>query len=156
MLKAKGLLIAVAAILILANCATIMQGTNQSVGISSYPSGANITIDNLSHGTTPLTAKLSRKDNHVVKIELDGYLPYELALSRKVSGWVAGNILFGGLIGLAVDAISGGLYKITPEDVQANLEAVPKTSELNKDELFLTVVLQPNPNWEKIGQLAKK
>jgi hypothetical protein len=156
MLKAKGLLIAVAAILILANCATIMQGTNQSVGISSYPSGANITIDNLSHGTTPLTAKLSRKDNHVVKIELDGYLPYELALSRKVSGWVAGNILFGGLIGLAVDAISGGLYKITPEDVQANLEAVPKTSELNKDELFLTVVLQPNPNWEKIGQLEKK
>jgi uncharacterized protein YceK len=156
MLKAKGLLIAVAAILILANCATIMQGTNQSVGISSYPSGANITIDNLSHGTTPLTAKLSRKDNHVVKIELDGYLPYELALSRKVSGWVAGNILFGGLIGLAVDAISGGLYKITPEDVQANLEAVPKTSELNKDEYFITVVLQPNPNWEKIGQLEKK
>jgi hypothetical protein len=85
-----------------------------------------------------------------------GHRAYELALSRKVSGWVAGNILFGGLIGLAIDAISGGLYKITPEDVQANLEAVPKTSELNKDELFLTVVLQPNPNWEKIGQLAKK
>jgi hypothetical protein len=83
-----------------------MQGTKQQIGISSNPSGANVIIDGKNFGNTPLTAELSRKDNHIVKIELDGFLPYETTLTKKVSGWVAGNIIFGGLIGLAIDAIS--------------------------------------------------
>jgi hypothetical protein len=34
---------------------------------------------------------------------------------------VWGNIVFGGIIGLAVDAITGGLYKLAPEQVSAQL-----------------------------------
>jgi hypothetical protein len=57
----------------------------------------------------------------LVKIELPGYMPYETNLIRKVDGWIAGNIVFGGLIGLAVDAITGGMYKLTPEQIQSEL-----------------------------------
>jgi len=77
----------------IAGCATIMHGSSQSVGISSTPSGANVTIDNGERGKTPIVAKLSRKDHHVVKIELQGYETYEGTLTRQTSGWF-GVILF--------------------------------------------------------------
>ncbi|MDO4221137.1 MAG: hypothetical protein Q4C88_03335 [Akkermansia sp.] len=38
-----------------------------------------------------------------------------------VSGWVWGNVFFGGLIGLAIDAGTGNLHNIEPEHIQANL-----------------------------------
>ena len=143
-------------LLFLVGCATIMQGTKQQIGISSNPSGAKVIIDGKTFGNTPLTAELSRKDNHIVKIELDGFLPYETTLTRKVSGWVAGNIIFGGLIGLAIDAISGGMYKLTPDQIQAELKKSGMSLNLDKDKLFFTFTLTPNPKWEKIGQLKKR
>ena len=34
-----------------------------------------------------------------------------------------GNIVFGGFIGLAVDAISGGIYQLTPDQVLAEMRS---------------------------------
>ncbi len=153
-MKSTGVLLLISFILLLsAGCATIVNGTHQDVGITSIPTGAKVIIDNREFGETPLIAKLSRKDNHTVRIELEGYLPYEAVLTRKVSGWVWGNVLFGGLIGLAVDAISGGIYKLTPEQVNAVLR---KEESLAKDSIFIAVVLRPDPSWRKIGQLARE
>ncbi len=143
-------------ILLVIGCATIMQGTNQGVGISSTPSGASVTIDNQSYGSTPIVAKLSRKDNHIVSIEMSGYQPFETTLTRKTSGWVWGNILFGGLIGLAVDAISGGLYKLTPEQVEAILNKGSMGVIDQADMIFVTVVLEPNYDWERIATLEPR
>lgn len=100
-----------------------------------------------------MIAKLSRKDNHFVRIEMAGYQPYEATLTRGVSGWVWGNIVFGGLIGLAVDAIDGGMYNLTPEQVSASLSA--NHAEIGKtgDGLYVFVVLKPAPGWVKVGQL---
>ena len=141
---------------LMSGCATIIHGSKQSVSIASYPSLATVTIDNQEQGKTPLTTKLDRKDHHTVKIELPGYMLYEAKFTRKVDGWIAGNIIFGGLIGLAVDAISGGMYKLTPDQIQADLKN-SNTTSLNsfKDGLYLTVVLNPDPKWEQIGQLHK-
>ena len=138
--------------LLLAGCGTIMHGSTQAVGIGSTPTGATVTVDNASLGKTPVIATLSRKDQHIVKIELDGYLPFESTITRSVSGWVWGNIVFGGLIGLAVDAISGGLYKLTPEQVQATMAQNVSFSR-DGDRLIIAVVLAPEAGWEQIGQL---
>lgn len=136
-------------------CASIMLGTTQAVGISSSPTGAQVTVSGVSLGRTPLVADLKRKDHHIVRIELDGYEPYETTLSRGVSGWVAGNIIFGGLIGLAVDAISGGMYKLTPEQVSANLSR--GSVDLDADDvLVIQVVLGADPEWERIGELQRE
>src|SRR5689334_6040905 len=114
----KRLALAVGA-LALSACASIIHGTSQDVGISSSPTGAQVTVDNRAGAVTPYVAKLSRKDNHIVKLSMDGYAPAELTLTKSVSGWVWGNVVFGGLIGLGVDAISGGLYNLTPPQLQA-------------------------------------
>lgn len=107
-------------------------------------------------GKTPVIAKLKRKDNHIIRIEIEGYKPFEATFTNSVSGWVWGNVAFGlsGLIGLAVDAISGGMYKLTPEQLQAELTEEEKTVSVNGgDQLYLAVVLKPHPHWEKIGIL---
>jgi hypothetical protein len=140
----------------LISCASIIHGTSQQIGIGSTPSGAKVTVSGQSFGTTPTIADLKRKDNHIVKIELDGYMPYETTLTKKVSGWVWGNVLFGGLIGLAVDAISGGLYNLSPEQIQATLNKEESANlQLTDDALYVFVTLDPDPSWKKVGQMTK-
>jgi hypothetical protein len=136
-------------------CASIMNGTTQDVGISSSPSNARVTVDGRLAGKTPFIAQLKRKDNHTIKIELEGYQPFEATFTRSASGWVWGNLAFGGLIGLAIDAISGSMYKLTPEQMQAELkESAKEVSAIDKgDYLYLAVVLHPDPKWEKVGTL---
>ena len=138
-----------------ASCGTIIHGSKQNVSISSNPSSALVSINGAEIGKTPVTTTLSRKESHQVKIELNGYMPYETQFIRKVDGWIAGNIIFGGIIGLAVDAISGGMYKLTPEQIQSELRDNTSSVKRLKDGVFLTVVLEADPTWEKVDQLVK-
>ena len=143
-------------IMALIGCASIMHGTSQEVGISSTPSGAKVSVSSQSFGTTPVIVNLKRKNNHIIKIELEGYLPYETTLTKKVSGWVWGNIVLGGLIGLAVDAISGGLYTLSPEQIQAELSKDGNAYfKLTDNVLCVFATLNPDPSWTKVGQMAK-
>ena len=103
-------------------CASIVHGKMQNVSLSSSPLGATVIIDGMKVGKTPLTKDLRRKDNHYVRFELDGFLPYEDAFIQQTSGWVWGNMLFGGLIGLAIDAINDAPYKLTPEKIHAEMK----------------------------------
>ena len=137
----------------LGGCCSIIHGTKQDVGISSAPTGATVRIDNVPSGNTPLVAKLTRKDTHIVHVELPGYQPFDATVTRGVSGWVWGNIVFGGLIGLAVDAIDGGMYNLTPEQVSATLSANHASGTRTPDGVYLFAVLQPDPSWQKVGQL---
>jgi hypothetical protein len=147
---------AAAAVLLTAGCATIMHGTSQDIGFSSTPTNASIIVDNKPLGNTPTIAKLSRKDNHIVRMELDGYQPFEATLTRGVSGWVWGNIIFGGLIGLAVDGITGGLYKLTPEQIAGQMAEQRAGATVTQDGIYVLVVLQSEPGWQQIGQLERE
>ena len=143
--------------LLVAACATIMQGTSQEVSVSSTPTGARVLVDGAEMGKTPLVASLKRKDKHVVRVELEGYQPFEMALGRATSGWVWGNIVFGGIPGLAIDAITGGMYKLKPEEIQATLaQNAALTADPETDRLVVTVVLRPDPAWERIGTLEAR
>jgi hypothetical protein len=103
-----------------------------------------------------MTAKLDRDKDHTVTIELVGYEPYSATITKSVTGWVWGNILFGGIIGLAVDAISGGLYVLSPEQVQGTLMRQPqKIASVGDDAISIQVVLAPQPGWVKVGELAR-
>lgn len=138
------------------SCGTIIQGSTQQIGFSSSPTNASVTINGNSYGVTPLLVDLKRKQAHIVVIELDGYLPYETNLTRSTSGWVLGNIIFGGLIGLVVDASAGGMYKLSPEQVRAELSSGRADVLSEEDGLFISFVLEADPSWEKIGNLELK
>jgi hypothetical protein len=145
-------LLQLSVLLSLTSCATVMHGTYQSVAISSNPSNAHVWVDQYYAGNTPIIVGMTRKDNHILRIQLDGYQPYDVIFSRQVSGWVLGNIVFGGFIGLAVDVISGGIYKLTPDQVWAEMRSNNDFST-NSNGSYILVVLKPDASWKKIGNL---
>ena len=146
--------VTVAVIGVILGCATIMHGTSQGIGIQSRPTGAAVIIDNTEFGETPIVAKLSRKKDHIIQVKLQGYEPFEATITRSTSGWVWGNIVFGGLIGLAVDAITGGLYKLKPGQIDAGLVGGSSSDSMNGSDIIIAVVLNPDPTWEKVGNLT--
>lgn len=154
--KIASMVLSLGLTLLLGACATIMQGSEQQVAFSSSPSGAFVTVNGRSLGKTPLVTDLKRKDTHMIRIELDGYQPYETALTRSPSGWVFGNIVFGGIPGLIVDFATGALYKLSPDQVSGNLAQGLELLEGTDDVLVVTVVMHADPRWEKVGQLLRE
>lgn len=153
MLKAStNILLAVIVGALVTGCGTIIHGTTQDVSIASSPSGASVVIDGADIGETPITQALERDSQHTIELNLDGYESESIIVNKGTSGWVVGNIVFGGLIGLAVDAATGGMYKLTPEQINSSLESGTASVDEEND-VFITVVMQPNPDWEKIGEL---
>jgi hypothetical protein len=141
-------------------CATIIHGRQQRVRIDSQPRKAAVTINDLSFGKTPVITNLERRvKKYEIVIELEGYKPYVTALERKFSAWVLGNIVWAGVglpIGVAVDIVTGGMWKLEPGNIKAELtkqRANLKYNENKEDMLIIAVVMEADPNWEKIGNL---
>lgn len=142
--------------IVVAGCASIIHGSSQDVSIASDPSGATVTINGVERGQTPITQSLKRKKTHTLTLALDGYETEELFIERKVSGWFWGNILFGGLIGIAIDAGTGAMYKLDPSTVDTMLSenTASRSARSGDGDVFITVVLEPSDDWTPIGQLS--
>jgi hypothetical protein len=140
--------------LLVSSCATIVSGSKQNVKFSSNPSTATIFIDEVEVGKTPFEIKLARKSQHSVMLKLDGYQTYETKLTKKFNGWYIGNILIGGIIGLIIDPITGAMYNLSPDQVDAQMNKGTAFRSNGKD-VYVAVALNINPKWEKVGQLEK-
>jgi hypothetical protein len=101
-----------------------MHGSTQQITVNSFPSGATVLVDGGMRFKTPAVFELSRKDSHKVEISLDGYESEIVDIRRVSDDMVFGNIIAGGLIGLAVDNSSGGSYRLEPEVIKVNLRPV--------------------------------
>lgn len=130
--------------LLVAGCASIIHGTKQEIAVSSIPTGAEVSVRGVHMATTPSVIKLKRKNSNIaIRFEKEGYEPVEIALRRSTDGWIVGNILFGGLIGLAVDFIDGAAYKLTPAELNAVLEKQGiSVKDLPKDGVIVAVDLR--------------
>ncbi len=99
----------------LSGCATIVDGSKQSVSVSTSPvQGAACTLHN-SEGTWYLTSPGSvevhkTKNDLEVTCTKDGYQPGKQVATSKFGGATFGNILAGGVIGVGIDAASGANY----------------------------------------------
>ena len=139
---------------LIANCTTIVCSSKQSVRFTSNPTSATILIDSFEVGKTPFESRLTRNSKHTIVIKMEGYQDYELTMTRKFNGWYIGNLVFGGIIGLIVDPITGAICTLSPADVRAELvkgAAVSKT----KDNIYIEVSLKKAPGSVKIGELTK-
>jgi hypothetical protein len=108
-------------------CATIINGQEQEVSITSDPPGATVMIlPEKVEVATPADVELPRGKVHTIKFELDGYEPRYGFLDRAASSATLWNILLGGLIGLAIDYSSDAVYKLTPDPLHMTLEKSPQ------------------------------
>ena len=139
------------ALIVLAGCAYRKYGKTQDVPIDSTPKGARITIDGESAGVTPYVATLKRKYDHMVRIEMDGYKPYEVMLRKKLNGWFWGDLfIIGPFVAIEID--NGSVFTLSPSEVNAEL-ARAGTSSVDRGSIYIATVLHADPSWQKIGYL---
>ena len=111
-------------IMISSSCATIVSKSKYPVTIDSTPKGADVTIpnrrgDQIFSGKTPTIVKLKSgagfftNAKYAIKISKDGFTSKTVELRATLNGWYAGNIIFGGLVGLIiVDPLTGAMYRM--------------------------------------------
>ena len=141
---------------LLSGCATIVTGSDQSIQVDSTPGNAVVTLNGTQHGTTPVKLNVQRNASEAkLQISLSGFEPKEIKLKKSTNGWVWGNILLGGIIGVAVDASTGAMYsfKLPEQGDRVEIPASGKTAPEGVD-LWIDVVLQPKSQWSKIDQLT--
>ncbi|HKO88139.1 MAG TPA: hypothetical protein VJU83_06420 [Burkholderiales bacterium] len=125
----KRVLFAAMAAMALSGCASIMEnGGTQDLKITSVPEGAAVSVftkkGEVAHtGRTPVVFSMERSagffdpETYTILIRKRGYAPQEITLESIPSGWYAGNVVFGGLLGLlVVDPWTGGIYKLEPDE----------------------------------------
>ena len=103
-------------ILLLPACATVVNGTNQSVTVETLPAGASCAVDRagVRVGVVPQTpgSLVVDKSRHdlMVTCGKPGYQTTAVTQASSFNGWTFGNILIGGAVGLVVDAATGANY----------------------------------------------
>jgi hypothetical protein len=94
-------------------CATLTKGSNQTITVSTEPSGAICTLSRDGStvaviNPTPGSIPVQKASGTIsVLCKRAGYQDSAGTLASEFQAMTFGNILFGGLIGLAVDAASG-------------------------------------------------
>ncbi len=117
----------------LSACASVTRGTKQSFFIQSEPAGGSVTTSSGQKCVTPCKLKLPRKTEFTADITLPGYKPGHAQVSSKVSaggvGGTLGNVLLGGVIGMAVDGSSGAMQDLSPNPLKWALAAESSADE---------------------------
>lgn len=127
--------------LITSGCATIVTGRSQGLTVKTDPPGANcdLTRKGKSVGVvnpTPGTAQLGKSASALdVSCKKSGYLDTSAKLSSSLQGWTLGNVIFGGIVGIVVDAGTGAMHEYQSE---ISMKLLPESfgSEESRDAYF--------------------
>jgi hypothetical protein len=112
------------ALVVCTGCGTLFRGTHQTVHFESIPPGVDLRdVRTGETCVTPADVSLWRTRRHVFLATKAGYKSQDVYIdSRGSFVWYYANIvtLF---LGLAVDAVAGGLYDLEPANVVLVMEA---------------------------------
>lgn len=113
--------------MMMSGCATITRGSDDVLQVITEPGGAQVQTSNgLSCTSTPCALKMPRRSDLVVHITKAGCRDVDVSVTHKTAdsgaAGVAGNVLFGGIIGLAVDASTGASQDLIPNPVSVKME----------------------------------
>jgi len=138
-----GTLAAIAALgAALSGCASIVEGTTQSIAVTTPPADGAKCVLTSSEGTyyvtTPGNVTVHKTKNDLdVNCRRDGFKDAHATIPSHFNGATAGNILAGGVIGIGIDAATGANYNypteyaitMTPDDAapESSLPATPPT-----------------------------
>ena len=122
-------------------CATITTGRTQGFTIATEPPAASCELSRKGKSVgvinpTPGTLQLEKSSAAIdINCKKAGYLTAEDTVSSSMQGWTFGNLILGGIIGLAVDAGSGAMHQYQSA---ISLRLLPESfeSETSRDAYF--------------------
>lgn len=102
--------------ILLSSCALIFKGESSKVNFNTKPDGAEVFVDGVSYGTTPVEVHLKSDRTYTVELKYQGQT-HKLVLENNVGGlWVVLDIL-AGFVPLIIDAATGAWYNLSPGQV---------------------------------------
>jgi hypothetical protein len=116
----------------LGGCATLFNGTSDTLHVESSPSGARYSIMSagggitatkgitVASGTTPATFNLSKKSTYVLNVKLEGYQEASVTINQDFNGWIILSALCG-LIPAGIDVLTGGMWDLSPSQIHVEL-----------------------------------
>ncbi|UKB85633.1 PEGA domain-containing protein [Chryseobacterium sp. MEBOG06] len=108
------------------SCATIFTGSKDKISFNSSPEGAKVLHKGIEKCVTPCIAEIPRSlSKQTVTLEKEGFVSKEFKLTKTFNAVTLLNILFGGAIGVGIDAATGSLTKYSPKKYDVELEAKP-------------------------------
>lgn len=129
-MTSKTLLGLAAAMLMLPGCASIISGSTDEIEVATNPAGADCILyrdgSNVARiNPTPGVAQVSRSYSDITaSCTKDGYDEGYGTAGSGLNGWVFGNVVFGGLIGVIIDAATANA---TGYDGEMVVTLLPKT-----------------------------
>ena len=122
--RVLSVLTALALLPLLAGCGVMFGGTTKTISVTSAPSAATLsTSPSTAQFTTPASMELERKNSYTITATKEGYREAQAQIQKRMrTGPLILDILFTGLIGVVIDAATGGWYDLQPENVTMALE----------------------------------
>lgn len=122
MKKSSTIFLLFSLILLTSGCATIFKGTSEEVNFNTDPQRAEVWINGVNMGETPVSFKLESKKTYTIEFKKPGYKTSVYKISNHVgAGWVILDVL-AGVFGVVIDAVTGAWYKLDQTNVNAILE----------------------------------
>lgn len=112
------LAVAASLVLFLSGCAGIIHGNDQVLTFNSEPAGAEVLLDGVSVGVTPLSTKVKKNAKSTVMIKKDGYSAQTLPLGKHFDSIAILNV-FWDLS--TTDMITGAAYEYDPNTYYVKL-----------------------------------
>lgn len=140
-----------ALMLIMSSCASIVTKNHQKITAKGLPGTVITDVKKAqpiayigSNGFAEMEVRKSLKSKEIQATK-EGYYPKNYTLGVSCQPWVFGNILFGGIPGIAIDAATGKMCKYKDKMIDLTLTPLPE----NNTEDEVAVVHQPMRKAEK-------
>lgn len=107
--------------MVASGCATILDGSSQTMTFDSSPNGVRIFVNGAEVGTTPLSMEMRRSKSTVILAKKDGYEDQQLALRTTINDKFWRNI---GVLGSTVDYLSDAMIEYSPHRYHITLNRI--------------------------------
>lgn len=135
-------------LLIFSSCASLFTKSDQEITFRGIP-GTTVLDKNKNTVITEVgsngfaTAKIRKQlKSKAIEARRDGYQSGDFKLDTKIQGAFWGNILLGGIPGMAIDAATGKMMKYKTNLMDITLTPLPSLEEETVTEIITTPVLR--------------
>lgn len=120
-MKRITLALVVVLVFALSGCATLFKGSTEKVSFASDPDGAQVFVNGMMMGNTPLQLNLKSKDTYAIDFRKAGYENKVTIVNNKVgAGWIILDVITG-FIPIIIDAATGDWMQLDTNNVNASL-----------------------------------
>jgi hypothetical protein len=110
--------------LLIQGCSSVINGTTQKITVTSNVQGAEVMLNGVNLGRTPITTRVKREKSSHLLVRKEGYKDYSLQVQTKLDPWFWGNIVIGGLVGSTTDSVTGSTHLIDPDTIFVQMEPI--------------------------------